>query len=506
MQIYPDNLEAKRCLAGFYERTGQRQALALWKEIVRQGPADPANLLGYAGAALRYGDWDAARRTLAQLRQSGKMSADYYRLAAGLALVDRDSAALEENLAELARLQPDDLRVQLNLAVARLENPVAPRAEAGRAALMELARRDSVRIRAVVELIRDIARRWPGPAVERTAAFQRLVTSLTPAKGPRLDPPEIGDPLERLLAFAMLQPAPLPDDVAALLSLMILNGRAAAAFEWLETLPPQVRQAPVILAIRADAALRAGDWPLLGALLRDGAWGALPPGVVDLALKTHAARSRGTAATDRADWNRVMEAARFSLPAQKALLRLCDAWNWPEERRQVLEAVTRDFPLENWAWSQLVSYAFSRGDSAEVGRLYRKWGATQPRDMGLQIRVGIMSLLLNLPAAPASAVTQEWMRGQPANAGATVAHGLALWRERKGDEALRCVEALPRAAFAEPRFALVYGILLAEAGRAGESETMLNRAAADRLLPDELVLVEQAHARNQTRLMAPKIQ
>jgi len=506
VQLYPDNIEARRRLAGIYERTGQRQAIELWKEIIRLEPNEPENQLGYAGASLRFGDLAEVRRTLRQLQGSGQTGAGYYRLAAGLAMLSHDSAATEHNLAELERREPRDLRVRLQLAAVRLQIPDHPEAQAAREALIGLARMDVMRIRALVELFDDIARRWPKPAVERTAAFQRLVTLLTPAKGPRLDPPEIGDPVEQLFSFAMLQPSPAPEDVGALMNLMIRNGRAAAAFEWLETLPSRIRQAPAILAIKADAALRAGDWPGLGALLREGAWGAVPPEVVDLAFKAHDARRRGTIATDRADWNRVVEAARFSLPGRKVLLRLCDAWNWPEERRQVLEAVTRDFPAENWAWPQLVSFAFSRGDSAEVGRLYQKWGRTQPRDTALQIQVAIMSLLLNLPAAPASAVTQEWMHGQPGNAAATVAHGLALWREHKGGEALRCVEALPRAVFAEPRFALVYGVLLAEAGRAGESEAMLNRAAADRLLPDELVLVEQAHARNQARLMAPKIQ
>jgi hypothetical protein len=45
--------------------------------------------------------------------------------------------------------------------------------------------------------------------------------------------------------------------------------------------------------------------------------------------------------------------------------------------------------------------------------------------------------------------------------------------------------------------------LLAEVGRAEESEPLLNRATADRLLPDELLLVEQARARNRPRLAAP---
>jgi hypothetical protein len=502
-QLYPANIEARRRLAGLYERTGQKQALVMWQEVVRLVPDDPQNLLGYAGSALRFGDLETARRLVLQVRQSENRGADYYRLAAGIALVDRDHAALEENLAELARLQPQDLRVQLNLAVIRLQDPEGARAEEARSTLLLLARNDPLRIRAIVELFTDIARRWPNPAVERTAAFQSLVKALVPAKGPRLDPPEIGDPLERLFAHAMLQPAPAPEDVVALLHIMVLNGRSAAVAEWIESLPAKIRRAPLVLTARADAAMQAADWPLLQQLLLDGAWGTVPTAAVDLAFQVRASRHAVTPEEARSTWARVLAAAHTSLPGQLMLLRLCEAWGWSEERRLGLQAVTREFPLENWAWQQLISYALSRGDAEELCRLYQRWTGAQPGDPGLQVRAGIMELLLRQRTAPASRVTVEWMQRQPDQAGPAVAHALALWRERRVTEALPVLAALPAAAFAEPRYALAYGVLLAEVGRAEESEPLLNRATADRLLPDELLLVEQARARNRPRLAAP---
>jgi hypothetical protein len=47
--------------------------------------------------------------------------------------------------------------------------------------------------------------------------------------------------------------------------------------------------------------------------------------------------------------------------------------------------------------------------------------------------------------------------------------------------------------------------MLSEAGRARESEQLLNRASADRMLPDEMLLIERARARNQPRLPASRI-
>jgi hypothetical protein len=58
------------------------------------------------------------------------------------------------------------------------------------------------------------------------------------------------------------------------------------------------------------------------------------------------------------------------------------------------------------------------------------------------------------------------------------------------------LDALPAPTCTEPRYALAYDLILAETGRARESEALLNQVSADRLLPDELLLIEQAPASN----------
>jgi hypothetical protein len=185
------------------------------------------------------------------------------------------------------------------------------------------------------------------------------------------------------------------------------------------------------------------------------------------------------------------------------VLRLSEAWQWPEEQRQVLTAITRGFAAESWAWRQLISSALSRGDAEQVWQIYQRWSRAVPGEVMVQIEAAIMGNLLQERAAPGAAVTAELVRLQPSNPGALVAHALALWRAHQLNEALALLAPLPPAVFAEPRYALAYGLMLAEAGRAGESEQMLNRAAVDRMLPVELLLIEQARARNQPRLGQP---
>jgi HEPN domain-containing protein len=502
VQLYPRNLEAKRRLANFLERLGQRQALQTWKEIADADPRDSRNLLGLAGAGLRFGEHDTSRQALAQLRQAGQISADYHRLAAGLALVSRDNNALEAALAELTKFQPSDLRVQLNLAVVRLRSTDQAKAEAGRAALLELARSDPMRIRAVVELLNDLARRWPRPSAERVEAFEQLARALTPARGPSLEHPKLNDPVERLVSFAMRQPNPEPEDTGALLSWLILNGRAAVGFEWLESLPAATRNSPLVNTAASEAALQTKDWARLRQLLLAGAWGPMPPTAVNGLFALRESRQTGAPAVD-GQWAVVMEACQSSLPALRMALRLCEAWQWPEQQRQVLTAITRAFAAEDWAWRQLISFALARADSEQVWQIYQRWSRATPGNLIVQVETAIMGHLLQQRGAPGPDLTAEFVRLHPANRGAAVAHALALWRGQRLDEALALLATLPPAAFAEPRFALAHGLMLAEAGRARESEQMLNRASGDRLLPAELLLIEQARARNQPRLGSP---
>ncbi len=505
VQIYPQNWEARRRLANFLERLGQRQGLEAWKEIAQAEPAEPRNLLGLAGAALRFGDFAAAHRALEQLRQMGRTDAAYYRLSSGLALVNRDTRALEEALSELARLEPADQRVQLNLAIARLQSADPAQVEAGRSALIGLAHSEPVRIRAVVELLNDLARRWPRPTRERAAAFQQLAAELTPARGPTFDPPEIDDPVERLVSFAMRQPAPEAEDAGALLAWLILNGRAAAGFEWLDSLPEKTRQSRLVTAAASEAALQTADWPHLRRLLLAGAWGSLPPLAVNGAFDARENRGQLSPAAQASRWAAVLESCQGSLPALRMMLRLSETWNWPEEQQQVLTAITRTFAGEIWAWRRLISQALAHGEAEQLWQVYQRWSRAAPGDAMVQAETAIMGHLLQKRGAPPVAVTAGFVRQQPDSPGAVVAHALALWRDRRLAEALPLLGALPADVFAEPRYALAYGLMLSEAGRARESERLLDRAIADRMLPDEMLLIEQARARNRPRLPATRI-
>ena len=495
-RLHSSNADIRRQLAAFYERAGQREAVVVWREAMDLDPQNAEGRLGLARSAIRFGDRQTARQALEQLDANGADRVEYHRLRAGLAFLERDPAAQEEHLTALVRLLPGDPKVRLNLAMLHLANPAGLHAPAARETLFELARGTEVRIRAVVELLSDIARRWPQPADERAAALRALADALAPARGPLLEMPSRVDHIDRLVAYAMAQPSPTPEDAVSLANWMSLNENTEGALQWIDSLPEEVSRSMVVRTAMAEFAIRIRDWSRLQALLRAGAWGPVPAEAVEQAFRAH----RNAAASGRSGvvsgWTAAIEAAKGSPPALRMLLRLADLWAWPAERRQVLLTIARSMPRENWAWRQLIADALGRDDSEQVWQVYQEWRRAVPGEPVVQIEAAIMGFLLGRRPVPDASETAGYVERQPAHTGAAVAHALALRRAGRHAEAAAVLDARPRAEFDELRYGLARGLVLVDAGRAAESAEWLDRAARGPLLPEEKTLVAAARERN----------
>lgn len=495
-RLHPMDAEARRRLAAFYERIGEFESLTVWKEAVDLEPDNPQGHLGLAQAALRFGDRELARRHLQHVSLTPSQSAEYYRLRAALALLDGDLDVQEENLAQLSRLEPADERVRLNLATIRLRDPHGPRAEAARVVLLELARNDRIRIRAVVELISDVVRRWPTPGAERDAALRTLAGRLTPPQGPQLGLPSQLNHVDRLVDYAMQQPDPTVEDVIVLANWMSVNGQTGAALQWIDLLPAQLTGHDTMKKAAAGLAIRVGDWARLRGLLLAGAWGKVPAAAVEQVFRARDQAGSPPAAGVRPGWPAALEAAKASPAGLRMLLRLTETWAWPAEQRQVLHAIARTFPRETWAWRRLISLALARSDSDQLWQVYLQWRLTMPGDPVVQVESSVMGYLLSRRRVPPTTETAELLGRRPDDPGAAVAHALALRREGRLAEAVAVLDARPRAAFVEPRHALAAGVILAEAGRPADSDELLEHTRGTGLLPEEQALLNAARERN----------
>ncbi len=494
-RLHPAKLEVRQRLAAFYERAGQREAVNVWQEALALAPDDPEVKIGLARAAIRFGDLPSARKILTGFVPTDSLRVDFHRLNAALALFDRDPVAQETHLAALRDLAPDDVRVRLNLAVLRLSASEPHKAAEARNALLDLGRGDQVRIRAIVELLNDVARRWPQPSPERGAALQLLAETLAPPRGPLLELPSQVDHIDRLLAYAMMQSAPTAEDAVALANWMSSNEHTQAALEWLDSLPAALQQSAIVKTAVAEYVVRARDWTRLQTLLREGAWGAVPADAVEQAFRAHRQSAAATGSGVSQAWSAALQATQGSPPALRMLLRLSELWQWPVERRQTLLAIARSLPHETWAWRQLLADALSRNDSDQVWQLYQDWRRALPGEPLVREEAAIMGFLLGRRPVPDTMETSGYA-GPTGRVGGTVAHALALWRAGRAGEAAAALDGLPRTEFDEPRYALARAIVLSAAGRAVESEEQIQRLDGAVFLKEEKELLAAARARN----------
>lgn len=495
-RLHPADPHVRRLLGAFYERAGQVESLSVWREAVNLDPGNPEGLLGLARSAIRFGDRPTARKLLSGFIPDDGHRVEYHRLCAALAFLERDLAAQEEHLAALERLNPDEPRVRLNLAALRMTSSDPHKAAAARATLLDLARGSAVRIRAVVELLSDVARRWPQPAPARSAALQELAETLTPARGPLLELPSQVDQIDRLIGHAMTQPEPTPEDVVSLAGWMSANDNTQAALLWIDSLPRSLVSNVIVRAAMTDFAVKVRDWSRLQNLLREGAWGPVPAEVVDQAFRAHRLADSDSRSGVTSIWSGATAAAQGSPPALRMLLRLSELWQWPAERRQIVVSIARSMPREAWAWRQLISEALGRQDSDQVWQVYQDWRRALPGETVVQVEAAIMGFLLGRRPVPDAMVTAGYVQQQPGQAGPAVAHALALWNGGRAKEAVGVLDQLNSADFQEPRYALARAIVLSEIGRSAESEALLDRLGNELLLSEERALVSAARARN----------
>ncbi|WP_438481102.1 tetratricopeptide repeat protein [Oleiharenicola lentus] len=506
IQIHPLNTEARRALAGFYDRASQAQALEVWNEVAQMEPKNPENWLGLAKSAIQALDQKTSQRALEKLKELGETGVEYRRLATASALLAYDSVALEEHLKELSQALPDDVRIKFTLVAQQIHSKDQVKNRAARAEMIKLVKQNPVRLRATLELISDVVRRHPRNTPEREAEFNALVLEIVPPIGPRVYEVTRMTALDLLVDYARSQPGLQSEDVAVFLRWMTANNWSANALRWLDRQDAALLDSRWVKPAAADAALEVGDWTRLRTLVADGAWGPIPIAAYDQALKLYQTSGRGKSSGVQA-WSEVIEACRTSLPGLKMLGRLTKEWKWPDERQQVLQAIAKGFPRETWAWRELISYAINARDSQLLWRTYVNRSLSTPGDVGVQIEAAMVGLLTGQRNAATVEATQELLRREPKNNAVKIIHALALWRAKRFAEAAPILDELPKAVFAEPRYAFVYGLVLAETSRLPESLRMLEWAAAERLLPEESLLLEETRARVEARLRsAPRTQ
>ena len=488
VQVRPRSIPAQRALAEFWDNLRAPAAVARWREVARLSEEDEA-YWKWAAAALRIADLDEARLALNTVSANGRNATSHHRLLAALALASGKPELATLHFDELVRLEPSNPRYRYNAAAHRLRMG-DPGREQARRELEDLARGDAMRIRSTIDLLLDAPGRWPGAGDPVQFLALRILENVQRVRARAGQAPG----LQQLVAYMKTQPSPEPQDVAVLVHWLMQNERAREALDWLDVLPESARRYPEVVAATADCAAQIRDWPRLEAALAQGAWGMISPAVLRAAFVWREKRPSGSEGLLPV-WPRLVEQSQDTRAGLRILWQLARLWQWPVEAERTLGTVTRLYPQESWAWEASRNAVLARGDSLELRRLYERWQAAAPGDNRIRSERLLVAFLTSAPALDQRAEAATLFRAEPAAPVHRVIQALALREVGKGEEALALLEQPGLDLTREPRFALVYGLLLAEAGQVRRSEAALAKVTGN-LLPEERRLLERAHARN----------
>lgn len=483
VQVKPGSITAQVALAEFMDEVGAPYAIERWQVVLQLAPGD-AHQHRLAASALRHGELELARGALEAVTEAGRGTLEYHRLRAGLALARGDRRGATPHLESMVRLDPQNPRRRHALASHRLW--LDEELETSRRELEELARAGDLRVRATLDLILDAPRRWPQSSDPEALLAARLfddgraVQLRATGRGGR----------SRLLAHVKALPLPEPADGAVLIAWLLRQDRAREAREWLELFSAREQSHPALAAPGAELGARLRDWPLLERCLRRGAWGVVSANLLRDAFSVHEQAPGG----NRLRWQQLLEHPEISRGGLHVLWRLAELWGWRQDADRTLGATLRRFPKERWALEASRRSCLQRGSIDELLRLLADWEQRGGAPDEIRAERWLIPLLVGRDDAAILAGAVRFAEESGAHPGSRAVRALLLRREGRSGAALDLLERGRDPAEAVPmRWWLVYGVLLADAGRLVEAKVALGRVGGP-LLPGEQALVDRVRA------------
>jgi len=489
-QLEPADLATWQETARQLAEIGSPEAVAAREQAARLAPGDPNLRAALVEEALRFGRYDTAQAALAGFSAAAQREVAYHRLAVALATAQGRELDIERELAALLAVEPGNLNARFTYEARRLWNADPAGAAAARAALAQLQREPSVRIRATIELLAEAARQEDGARM--VALLGRSLALFAPGAPPDFRTAQSSG-WDSLLAGMQAAAAAGPPTDAALLGRWLADlGRRPAALAWLKGLPAALRGAPVVADISAELSAEEGDLPGLQSLLAQGAWGVWPDQARGLALDSRRQALRLDSARARASWDEAIRACGDSLTGLRNLGRLAIAWHdAPGAEAAWLAILDRD-PGAGWAYAALRASYLARGERAALFALYTRWVAHDPHDDALAADWVCLGCLLDRVSRD---LADRAAALDPDAAGATAAKAAVLWRAGDSARAAALLSALPASVRAQPRNAFWLAIARADAGPPGEAAAALAAAFRFPRTGEELALLRTAGAK-----------
>jgi len=284
-----------------------------------------------------------------------------------------------------------------------------------------------------------------------------------------------------------------PDDAFALGKWMAVTQSPADALRWLQGLPTSVQTNQPVPLMIADCHIAQKDWTGLLGIVEKADWAEA--NYFRLALVSLSQRSLQEDAASQAAWHKSLRLSAHRLDRLARLAQLTAGWGWDSENTEVLQQITSEFPREKWAVDQLSSKFYVAGNTRALADLVARVYAANSSDPRLKNNLANISLLRNSDLDEAYRLAREAYESSPENPFFTSTYAYSLLLQHKQDEALKVLSALKPEYLKIPSVAAYYGVVEAQSGHKDVAKAPLERAAAAKLLPEEMQMVRLAEAR-----------
>lgn len=339
LDLEPDHPEALIVLARATALTGEPDAASSWQCAIDTNPHKPELRVGQVLALLQVGSIIEAGEALTKWPQDERNTAAWHRAAVAVSFASGDDEAATIHAEAAARLEPDSMPNQINLAKARLLAATDTATVASAVAtLFAIAERPGHRFEALHALARHAIRSSDRELLESVrehsandsgdAALRFLALEIAG----RLDEPISRDELAQVWQSMARSPVQL----AALIGWMVETGRAQTALDlWTSDPGASGWTFPVGFAL-AEAAISAGEHAVALENLKRIDWGQQDAlRLLCLARITVGEPLSGNLLA------RAVDQTGGNAPGLRTLRQTAETWGWTLAERDILMALTK---------------------------------------------------------------------------------------------------------------------------------------------------------------------
>jgi predicted Zn-dependent protease len=184
-------------------------------------------------------------------------------------------------------------------------------------------------------------------------------------------------------------------------------------------------------------------------------------------------------------------AAEPRIEYQIALAQIVASWDWNDETEELLHAIIKRDPRQNWAWQNLLQRRTAAKDTAGLYQLYSDILKQQPDSLAVKNNLAMLGLLLDRDTNRAIQLAKEVYETDTNNPNFVSTYAFTLQAQNKSAEGVKLMETLPKPEGLRPEIAIYYAVLLSATGTRGMADPYFAAAEKAQMLPEEQRLLEK---------------